>query len=587
MRDEAGFDGAQVWFGLQLGELSVDIAPVLHQLQPLDGFHVTCGKLAVDVGFACSERLRADLATPFRLVGLQRIEIVPHRSGFDAARSDRGFVLVGHGSFGHGACISAESSDGGICGSVVPCLSPNRRLLGRVSCLFDTSTHVQTAQIAQCGIGAPTDTVRDMATASSDDDIALARELFEAWDSGNGVSKSELERRTWGDGSSHGRRFDRFVRTLLGAETSRPSKQSDRIADLEAQIRSLGAQPVGAAEAEWQVHLQQARASCMEALRVWNDPTSSFRTGAFALLFVTAWNSLASALLQREGKEWRHLDDTGVPVLVNGAEQSLSTGELVAEAFGGDDYRGTRENLGKWIELRNAVAHRHLPGLDAQVIPLAQSGLLNIENALVDVFGAEYTLGEQLSVPLQLSGFRDPGVLSSLKKLQSSLPPEVQSVLAAADAAPAELLSDPTYMLRVAFIPVVPGSGRSPDSVAYFVPPGEVPTELAETLERYVVLAKPTARPNFKATDVIREVQRRGDFKFNTQQHLQACRNLGVRPPAGEPETTLDVRYAEYISSFKLHLYSQAWIDRLVTEFAAPERFVELTGRPAVPLDTS
>ncbi len=219
------------------------------------------------------------------------------------------------------------------------------------------------------------------------------------------------------------------------------------------------------------------------------------------------------------------------------------------------------------------------------MIPLAQSGLLNFENVLVEEFGPEYQVGEKLSVPLQLSGFRDPGVLSSLKRLQSSLPPDVQAVLAAADAAPAELLSDPTYMLRVAFVPVVHGSGRSPDSVAYFVPPGEVPSELAETLERYVVLAKPTARPNFTATDVINEVQRRAGFKFSVHDHIQACRNLGVRPPVGEPETTLDFRYAEYISSLKRHLYSQAWIDLLVSEFATPQRFTELTGRTAVPLE--
>ncbi|WP_419921294.1 DUF3644 domain-containing protein [Candidatus Poriferisodalis sp.] len=424
-----------------------------------------------------------------------------------------------------------------------------------------------------------------MASVPSEADIALARELFDKWDNGSGTSKSELERQTWGDGSSHGRRFDRFVRTNLGVETSRPSRQSDRIADLEAQVRALGAQPVGAAEVEWQVHLQQARASCLEALRVWNDPSSAFRTGAFALLFVTAWNSLVLALLQREGKEWRRVDELGQPILSGEQEQSLSTGELVGLAIEGDQCRGVRENVGKWIELRNAVAHRHLPALDALVIPLAQSGLLNFENVLVEEFGPEYRVGEKLSVPLQLSGFRDPGVLSSLKRLQSSLPPDVQAVLAAADAAPAELLSDPTYMLRVAFVPVVPGSGRSPDSVAYFVPPGEVPSELAETLERYVVLAKPTARPNFTATDVINEVQRRAGFKFSVHDHIRACRNLGVRPPVGEPEATLDFRYAEYISSLKRHLYSQAWIDLLVSEFATPERFTELTGRTAVPLE--
>ena len=426
-----------------------------------------------------------------------------------------------------------------------------------------------------------------MSQPPSDADVELARELLVLWDNGNGVSKSQLERQTWGDGSSHGRRFDRFIRGALGVETSRRSRQTDRIADLETQIVSLGAHPVGAKKVEWQAQLQQARASCLEALSVWNDPTSAFRTGAFSLLFVTAWNSLALASLQRDGKEWRRLDSSGEPSLLDGAEQSLDTLELIGRAFADSDYRGIRENLLRWVEIRNAVAHRHLPALDYVVIPLAQAGLLKTEAVLVDVFGAEYALGEKLSVPLQLSGFRDPDVLGSRKKLQASLPLDVQAVLARAYEAPAELLADPTYMMRVAFIPAVPASGRSPDVVAYFVRPGEVPSELEETIERYVVLSKPTARPNFSATQVITEVQRRTGHKLNTNQHAQLSRTLGVRADHGEPDRTLDIKYAEYITSFKRYLYSQAWIDLLVDKLSTPEDFEALTGVPPVQIDTT
>ena len=421
----------------------------------------------------------------------------------------------------------------------------------------------------------------------SEADVELAREFLALWDDGDGISKSQLERQTWGDGSSHGRRFDRLIRATLGVETSRPSRQTDRIADLETQILSLGALPVGAEEVDWQVQLQQARASGLEALRIWNDPTGAFRTGAFSLLFVTAWNSLALALLQREGQEWSRLNASGGPALVDGAEQSLDTLELINRAFADADYRGIRENLARWVEIRNAVAHRHLPALDHVVIPLAQAGLLKTEAVLVDVFGAEYALGEKLSVPLQLSGFRDPGVLGSRKRLQASLPLDVQAVLARAYDAPADLLADPTYMMRVAFIPAVPSSGRSPDVVAYFVRPGEVPKELEESLDRYVVLAKPTARPNFRATQVIGEVQRRTGYKFNTNLHAQVSRTLGIRPGRDEPDGTLDIKYAEYITSFKRYLYSQAWVDLLVDKLSTCEGFVDLTGLPPAQIDAT
>ena len=160
-------------------------------------------------------------------------------------------------------------------------------------------------------------------------------------------------------------------------------------------------------------------------------------------------------------------------------------------------------------------------------------------------------------------------------------------MLARAYEAPADLLADPTYMMRVAFIPAVPASGKSPDVVAYFIRPGEVPTELEETIERYAVLTKPAARPNFRATEVIEEVQRRTGYKLNTNQHAQVSRTLGVRAGRGEPDVTLAIKYAEYITSFKRYLYSQAWIDLLVDKLSTPEEFEDLTGVPPVQIDTT
>ena len=310
------------------------------------------------------------------------------------------------------------------------------------------------------------------------EDRGLAERLFALWDHGRGVSKSELERATWGDGSSHGRRFDRFIWNHLGVSTNKPSKQTDRISDLEQQVRSLGGHPVGTDPTDVEIQLQHSRAACLSALRIWNDPGAAFRTGSFSLLFVTAWNSLALALLQRSGAEWRILRD-GKPVMRDRVEVALDTIELVSQAFQGQDHEGLRENIRFWVDLRNSVAHRYLPELDVSVIPYAQSGLLNYERVISIEFGDVYRLSDMLSVPLQLSGFRDPDILVSRKRAQATLPLDVQAVLSRAETATPELLTDETFMMRVAFIPVVPASGRNPDAVAYFVRPGEVPSELS------------------------------------------------------------------------------------------------------------
>lgn len=425
-----------------------------------------------------------------------------------------------------------------------------------------------------------------MADQPTDEDVALAQDLLRRWDDGRGEAKSRLEIETWGDATAHGRHFDRFVRTVLGVHTSRPSKQSDRIADLERQVRGMGGAPVGAEVAHWEDQLRHARESCLAALRVWNDPTARFRTGAFSLLFVTAWNSVAIALIQRSGGEWRKLSNDGTVREVGGVEQSLDSWDLVLAAFPGREREALRENIRYWLDLRNCVAHRHLPDLDLPVIPQAQAGLVNIENVFVEEFGAEYALSDALTVPLQLSGFRDPGVLASRKKLQSSLPLDVQAVLARADELDPDIAADPAFQMRVAFVPVVPGSGRNPDAISYFVKPGEVPTEVAQVLDHYVVLPKVSlgSRPNLAATEVVSEVTRRTGYRFSTTDHAAAARKLGARPATGKPDRTMELRFAEYITSFKRYLYTQAWIDRLVAELGSEDGYKAVLGRPPVQL---
>ena len=185
-------------------------------------------------------------------------------------------------------------------------------------------------------------------------------------------------------------------------------------------------------------------------------------------------------------------------------------------------------------------------------------------------------------MPLQLSGFRDPGVLASRKRLQASLPLDVQALLAEPETANPALLGDETYTMRVAFIPIVPTSGRNPDVIAYFARPGEVPDAISEYIEHFLVLPKGIGtRPNLRPTDVVIEVQRRTSFRFDTNLHAEAARRLGARPKRGQPDDTVDIRLAEYISALKAYLYTQAWIDLLCEKCVTPEGFFEATGKPA------
>ena len=219
---------------------------------------------------------------------------------------------------------------------------------------------------------------------------------------------------------------------------------------------------------------------------------------------------------------------------------------------------------------------------------MPRPGSSTTSNYLVSEFGSEYSLADHLSVPLQLSGFRDPSVLRLLKAAQAQLPLDVQALLSRAESVPAELLADPTYQLRVAFIPVVPPSGRSPDAVAYFVRPDSVPVELADILDRLVVLTKVVIpkRPEYPAMHVIQAVEERIPYRFTPIDHASAGRFFKIRPPRGEPERSLDEEFCEYISAVKRYLYNDKWIDLLIEHLSTPEGFRETTGREPVMRDT-
>ena len=56
------------------------------------------------------------------------------------------------------------------------------------------------------------------------DDLALAEWLHAEWLAGK--AKCRIEREAWGDDSSHGRRFDRFIHAHLGVPTIRRSRRA-------------------------------------------------------------------------------------------------------------------------------------------------------------------------------------------------------------------------------------------------------------------------------------------------------------------------------------------------------------------------
>ncbi|WP_419554622.1 hypothetical protein [Candidatus Poriferisodalis sp.] len=93
------------------------------------------------------------------------------------------------------------------------------------------------------------------------------------------------------------------------------------------------------------------------------------------------------------------------------------------------------------------------------------------------------------------------------------------------------------------------------------------------------------ARHGFRPSHVVDHVRDMTGLRFTAAMHAEVARALGVRPPKGQPDRTMRLSYAEYLTSYKGYLYTPAWVERLVKQFSAPGRFEELTGTSPIKID--
>ena len=413
--------------------------------------------------------------------------------------------------------------------------------------------------------------------------IRIATEMYDRWR--NGEAKSRLEEEYFSNSTANGRVFTAYVKKWTGKDTERRSSQSIRISELEAILRAHGISPDDDGLAEEYRLLANARESALAAIRIYNDPLAGYRTEAFVVLMIGAWNSLLQAMLERSGTDYHERDEDGSEVLIGERVKVLGTWELVELALSGEENRPVRANLDFFIRLRNQIAHRYLPALDTEIVGQSQAMLLNFEDNLIAEFGQSAALSDRLSVPLQLSGFRNDGSLSALRKAQGQLDEDVEHYLARHLAEQDdEVLTSPKYCRRIFFVHTTANREQSADAVVHFISPEEVTPELASHLAEVRVVTKPRIRPVasgdlLKPSEVVKQVDQQLPFRFTMHTHTQCWRYYGVRPLAGSdiPEAT-DDRYCKWDRLLNGYGYTGAWVKKIVRDLSDPAKYEEVLG---------
>ncbi|MCL4354845.1 DUF3644 domain-containing protein, partial [Patescibacteria group bacterium] len=111
--------------------------------------------------------------------------------------------------------------------------------------------------------------------------------------------------------------------------------------------------------------LDKAKDSATQAVSVFNDPRSNFRTGNFTVLMTIAWTALLHSYFEKNKIKYFYKQENGRFIKIDGECKAWELGESVSHIF--DENDPIRKNIELFIKLRNKIEHRNLPGIDQEL----------------------------------------------------------------------------------------------------------------------------------------------------------------------------------------------------------------------------
>jgi len=342
-------------------------------------------------------------------------------------------------------------------------------------------------------------------------------------------------------------------------------------------------------------NLEKCRSAALAAVEVYNKPGPRFRTAHYIVLIVIAWTALFHAIFYKQRRRpWYRRSGSGAGrgvryQKVDGEPKHWDLTKCLAEYYR-NQQPPERKNLEFLIGIRNKIEHRHLPELDAGLYGECQAALLNLEELLVEHFGARYALSEYLAVSLQFSTVTPAEKRRAARVLAGSAARSVtEYVTRFRSGLPATVLNSMKYSFNVFLVPKVANRESAADAAVEFIQVDEASDEELDRLQKLNILIREKHIPIqnldlLKPGQVVEEVAQHIPYRFNMATHTACWRYFNVRPPNGaaRPERTIQ-QYCMYDRPHRDYLYTKSWVEKLIRELGNEEGFRRVVGRSPTP----
>lgn len=328
--------------------------------------------------------------------------------------------------------------------------------------------------------------------------------------------------------------------------------------------------------------VRKARQAAILAVDTYNRPATEFRTEAYLVLMVTAWTALLHAVFERDGVDYTYKNREGHPILIDGDTKAWELEKCANTKFAS----GSAElaNLKFAIALRNKIEHRFVPALDVHVAGECQAMLFNFEALLCAEFGNSFALSASLAVPLQVSSYRPPEQRRALKEFQKQAYDELSEFLEGYRAEIDDAVyQDPKYSFRVYLVPKIGNHKETSDVCFEFVKYDlddsetfrEIQSKIVATRERKVPVSN---QGRYRPGKVAELVSARLGKKISPHDHAQAWKAYNARQSGPARPDGCDTRFCQYDDAHDDYIYTDEWVEHLVSRFSDPEELRRVRG---------
>ena len=341
-----------------------------------------------------------------------------------------------------------------------------------------------------------------------------------------------------------------------------------------------------------QLHLQKAREAGLAAVDNYNRVGTSFRTRTFVLLMTVAWTSCFHAIFyDRKIKPWYIKSGSGKATRYEREDRDPKHWDLseCVRRYWGEQSPAERKNIEFFLGLRNKIEHRYYPELDPALYGECQAMLMNFEDILVETFGPDAALTDQVGMALQFSALRPNQQEEAIRRLQSSAVSDVRDYIETFRGGLAlEVLESTQFSIRVFLVPKLGNNSKTADLSVEYVPyDANNPAAMDELRKVTALIKEKTIRVASKGlmrpTTVVEQVKDRLPHKFTSDTHTRSWKYYQVRPPADseKPENTR-TDFCIYDELSKGYGYTEAWVKYLCRKLADPLEYQAVTGKSPV-----